>query len=451
MLRPLDAPGGGVPRIADQPSAPDVAVFASTLDELLALERTGGGWAFPPGPDGRPHPYTFLMQSAEWLAGGLDLARWDLLVMRSPGTPAAGLLLLDGHRLTGEARYLDGARRAGELLLAAQLPSGGWVSEMPVEGGRLAGWFPLLALHTTLDDDVTTGAVRFLLALWERTGDDRFRGGAEGAIDLLLRAQHRSGAWPHAWRPPWLRTPWTRREDRPSLNDGLTPIIVETLLAAAEPLDRPDLVEAARQGGEWLLAVQQLPPGAGWAQQYDAAGRPIGMRRFELSALASWESRHAVDALDALARTTGDARWCTAARAAAGWLARAAITPGCWARFYDLADGRPLYVDAAGARVAAAAAARPGYDWQGDFGIGALLHRLGLAPGAAPPAPLPGDPGACPGMPDPLHAHGSVRSLIARAGMLRARLEPPPVSPCVAERARACLSPRRVFARVAPR
>jgi len=423
---------GAVARAAAAESGQDLPGFTATLDALVADERVQGGWTFAPGADGgRPQPFTLVMQLAERVAQPLGLARWDLLVVRSPGTPAAGLLLLAGQRLTGRADYLDAARRAGDLLVATQLPSGGWFSEMPVEGDGLAAWFPWVAtLRTTLDDDVTTGGVRFLLALWQRTGDDRYRDAARRGIDLLVRAQLPSGAWPHAWRPPWLRALHASREDHPSLNDGTTPIAIETLLAAAPVLDRPDLVEAARRGGEWLLSAQLPPPRAGWAQQYDDAGRPAGMRAFEPPAVASWETRHAVDALDALARATGETGWCRAARAAAAWLRAAAIAPGCWARFYGVDDGAPIYLDGNGVRVASPEAARPGYDWHGDFGISALLRRLGLSPTPASPAPLAGDPGACPGMVDALHVGHGARGLMAEAGMQLAVLEPPAISPC---------------------
>ena len=409
---------------------PDPAAFSATLDAVVARERPDGGWTLEGEHGERAQPFTLVMQVAETIAAPLHLAPWDLLVVRSPGTPAAGLLLLAGERITGRSVYLTTARRAGDLLLAAQLASGGWFSEMPVEGARLSPWFRWVAVRTTLDDDVTPGAIRFLLALWQRTGDERYRQAAERGLDLLLRAQLPSGAWPHVWRPEWLRTLRASREDHPSLNDGLTPVIIETLVEAAAVLPRPELLAAARRGGDWLMAVQLPAPRAGWAQQYDEGGRPAAMRRFEPPALATWESRHAVDALDALARGTGDRYWCLAARAAARWLRDAAQSPGCWARFLALEDGEPLYLDAGGARVASIAAARPGYDWQGDFGISEMLLRMGLSDRPVDEAPLAGDPGACPGAPNPLHAHHSARSLIAQAGMQLAALEPAPRSPC---------------------
>jgi hypothetical protein len=95
-----------------------------------------------------------------------------------------------------------------------------------------------------------------------------------------------------------------------------------------------------------------------------------------------------------------------------------------------LDDGTPMYFDSAGARVASDAEARPGYDWQGDFGIPALLRRLALGDLEAPASPLAGDPGACPGKPDPLHVGHGARGLIAEAGTQLAALEPPAISPC---------------------
>ena len=57
---------------------------------------------------------------------------------------------------------------------------------------------------------------------------------------------------------------------------------------------------------------------------------------------------------------------------------------------------------------------------------------MALRDAPAPDAPLPGDPGACPGAPDPLHEGHGARSLIAQAGMQLAALAPPPISACAA-------------------
>ena len=196
---------------------------------------------------------------------------------------------------------------------------------------------------------------------------------------------------------------WPTFEDFATINDDTTPAAITTLLAGADTLGRDDLRDGARRGGTW--SIRRQSPHGGWAQQYGDDGLPARARRFELPALASWESRHAVEALVALADATGDQRYCEPVPRALAWLARSAIRPGCWARFYALDTNVPLYVDGEGRVVTSVAGARPGYDWTGDFGIPALLSRLGfpLDDDTAPTAeaePLrlvPGDPGTCAG------------------------------------------------------
>ncbi|HEY8515624.1 MAG TPA: pectate lyase, partial [Candidatus Binatia bacterium] len=358
-------------------------------------------------------------------------------VLRSPGTPAAGLVLLAAYRVTGEPRLLDAARRAGDLLVATQLSSGGWASEMPVHGKRLAWWFRLLNRWTALDDDVTSGAARFLAELYDATGERSYRDAAERAFDLLLAAQLPEGGWPLTWRVPrFLRFVSPSFEDLPSTNDAATSGPIEALLVGARVLGRPDLLAAAERGGAWLLRVQGARPQAAWAQQYEADGRPAPGRRFEPPGYAAWESREMLDALLALARATGDRRWCAAVPDAVGWFVRSAIAPGCWARLYAPGDNRPLFVARDGELVDDPARAKRPYKWTGDFGIPGLLASLGLDASGAPLVPgeplpprrIPGDAGACPQtVPATLterDAPPNPRARIARAAALLAEHEP---------------------------
>ena len=199
------------------------------------------------------------------------------------------------------------------------------------------------------------------------------------------------------------------------MNDGATPFAITTLLAAATALDRPDLLTRARRGGDWLVAVQGAEPRAGWAQQYTAAGAPAGARAFEVPALATWETRHAIEALLALAEVTGERAYCASALRAARWLDTIRVGAACWARFVDPADGRAIFVDEAGARVATSAKARPGYSWMGDFGIPWVLRETGVERNNAPYR-VPGDPGRCPEDPAPSRPLAGPRALAAEAG-----------------------------------
>jgi hypothetical protein len=375
------------------------------------------------------------VKTAERLLGPLGLATWDLVVVRSPGTPAAGLVLLEGWRRTGRDDYLAAARRAGDFLVATQLGRGGWFSELPAVDAATPFWFRWAAdTRPMLDDDVTPGTIRFLLALWAATGEPRYRGAAERGIALVEAAQLPSGAWPLDARPGWLRRLHPHYEDQPALNDGATPFAVTTFVEAATTLGRPELLAAARRAGDWLLAVQGAPPHAGWAQQYTAAGVPAVARRFELPALASWETRHAIEALLALAQATGDRRYCAGAIAAAGWLDRVRVGPACWARFYDLdEDATPIFVDAGGRRVPTSGMARPGYSWMGEFGIPWVLARVGLAAGAELPHRLPGDPGRCAEDPSPPRPLAGARAITAEAAIALAAGAAAAPGPCRAD------------------
>jgi hypothetical protein len=429
----IAVPAAGAGTHGEAPG-PRLHAVTDALDAVLACERPSGGWTYVCERGVRTWGATRIINTAERIAGPLGLANWDLVVMRSPGTPAAGLLLLHGYALSTRPAYLAAAVRTGELLLNTQLGSGGWFSEMPVHGDKLAGWFRLVAPWTTLDDDVTPGAARFLLALWRTTDDARYRRAAERALDLLLRTQLSSGAWPLTSRPTVLRWLSPSFEDLPSMNDAATPGAIAALLAGAETLGRPDLLAAARRGADWIAAVRAPPPNAGWAQQYDIDGHPAPGRRFEPAGLASWESRQAVETLLALADATGDTRYCAPVPDTLLWLARSTVRPGCWARYYDPATGRPFYASADGKRVENLAQARRGYAWLGDFGIPALFWRLGVvvpgeqpAPAGAPPRNrLPGDSGVCPGetsSEEKLDSYLS-RSRIAGAGVILAAAEP---------------------------
>jgi hypothetical protein len=294
-----------------------------------------------------------------------------------------------------------------------------------VRGTTTPWWFRWTAdTRPMLDDDITPGGIRFLLELWSATGDARYRAAAERGIDLLLSAQLASGAWPLVARPQWLRRVHPHYEDQPALNDGATPLVMTTLLEAARTLGRPELAARARRAGDWLVGVQGAAQHAGWAQQYTADGRPAGARRFELPALASWETRHAIDALVALADATGDRRYCASALAAARWLDAVRLGPGCWARYYDLETGAPVFADAEGRRVRSSVEARPGYSWLGEFGIPWTLRRFGIGVGT-PPWRLPGDPGRCDEDPGPPRALAGARALTAAAAVLQANESAP--------------------------
>lgn len=430
----MRAAGAEEAAIATPGDPPLFARFRVALDEVVKRARPDGGWRFGALPGERVHPHTDPLRFAERVAKPFGLNDWDLIVMRSPGTPAAILALLRGYRLLGDDRYRDAAVRAGDLVVALQMRTGGWFSEMPAEGPDAAWWFTAGIRRTAVDDDVTPGAIRALLGLYEVTRDGRYRAAAERGIAFLVDRQLPGGAWPLVARPRWKQFVWTDFEDRPTLNDGATTQSLVTLLMAARALERPALVAAARRAGDWIVHARHQEPQPGWAQQYDEQGKPVPARRYERVALASWETRYAIDALVELAAASGDDAYCAPVAAAAAWLVRSEIAPGCWARFYELHTNLPLYFNERRDAVGTPNEAHQPYDWRADFGIADLLRRLRGTPLGDEDvgAPVPGDAGRCSNPTarpfDPTTATDP-RQVIAWAGRIAEAVVPRPPPP----------------------
>ena len=116
---------------------------------------------------------TYLWNYSEDLARreGEGKASATLGWVQPPGTPAVGMAFVRAHEVTGDSYYLDAARETALGLVAGQLRSGGWTYSIEFEpaerkkaayrdGGGRTG-----RNTTTLDDDTTRSAVRFLLGL----------------------------------------------------------------------------------------------------------------------------------------------------------------------------------------------------------------------------------------------------------------------------------------------
>ncbi|MFM8471714.1 MAG: pectate lyase, partial [Limisphaerales bacterium] len=138
--------------------------------------------------------------------------------IQPPGTPSMGVAFLRAYSATKDPLFLDAARAAGDALATGQLESGGWDYLIDFDSAKATGWLRRSDIGkvpatdaakrkntTTIDDDTSQSAVRFLLALADVTKgstdprDGRVRTALDYALKKMLETQYPNGAWPQRY------------------------------------------------------------------------------------------------------------------------------------------------------------------------------------------------------------------------------------------------------------
>ncbi len=303
-------------------------------------------------------------------------ARASEIWVQPPGTPAVGEAFLDAWEATDDAFYLEAARRAGHALAYGQLESGGWRNSIDFEpaGPRTDRYRNGKGRNrgagnnfSTLDDDITQAALRFVIRLDAATGseDPVVNGAMAYALPRLLGAQYRNGAFPQGWTGPVPERPAGAKASFPdydwrtegrikeywheyTLNDGMALSITDTLLAAWRLAGHFESRDALKRFGDFLLLAQLPDPQPAWAQQYNAGMRPIWARAFEPPAVSGRESEDVLLALIKIAAITGEKRYLEPIVPAVTYLENSLLPDGTLARYYELQTNKPLYMQRAG-------------------------------------------------------------------------------------------------------
>ena len=345
----------------------------------------------------------YLWKYSEDLAvrAGENMADDQTVWVQPPGTPSVGLAFLRAWRVTGDRYYLDAALAAGRCLVRGQLRSGGWHYLVVFDAQRRAGIdFRVDAAsdrkgvqrRSTLDDNTTQEALRFLVLLDEALGfkDGAIHEAAQYGLTSLLGAQFPNGAFPQGFsvKPVYdtATYPVKRAEYPPdgvavthekdyhrfyTFNDNLTRDVSHALFAAWEVYTNAAYLAAAEKLGGFMKLAQMPEPQPAWAQQYDFQMRPCWARKFEPASVTGGESQSIMRSLAELFLATGDASYLEPLPRAVAYLKRSRLDDGRLSRFYELRTNRPLYFTS-DYRVTYSDADLP---WHYGFKVGYSLHE----------------------------------------------------------------------------
>jgi len=305
------------------------------------------------------------------LREGESKASETMVWVQPPGTPAVGEAFLEAYETTGEKNFLDAAVDAAYALIKGQLRTGGWFYHIEFEpekrqkyGYRDVPEQSRQMRKTTLDDDTTQSAVRFLMHVDRilKFEDEKVHEAAVYALDSIVRAQYPNGAWymwwerypepaspdeypvlkasyPETWPHKWPKD-WTGRY---FINDNITTNTLLTMLDAYETYGQQKFLSSALKGGDFLLLAQMPEPQPAWAQQYDRNMHPVWDRKFEPPAISSMESQGVMQALMLLYQKTANKKYLAPIPRAISYFRKSQLPDGRLARFYELKTNRPLY------------------------------------------------------------------------------------------------------------
>ena len=298
--------------------------------------------------------------------------------VQPPGTPAVGMAWLQAYRRCQQPELLAAAKRTAAALVQGQLQSGGWTYTIHFDPKQRQR-YDYRVKHagapsdrrdrpagdrnmTTLDDDTTQSALRFLMEmdLELKFQDTAIHEAVEFALQHLIAAQYPNGAWPQRFdRPPdaqkfpvtQARYPqsWSREYPREryyshyTFNDHAQVNTIELFFLAHEIYGRKEYQRAAMRGADFMLLAQMPEPQPAWAQQYNAQMEPAWARKFEPPAITSSESQNVLRTLILAYRYTGDRKYLEPVPRAVAYLKKSLLPDGRLARFYELKTNRPLY------------------------------------------------------------------------------------------------------------
>ncbi len=270
----------------------------------------------------------------------------------------------------------DEAKQLADAIISFQTPSGGWSKHIGFSKGRRQPgmqWTsqnePGQPAHyvATFDNNSTTAEMDFLAGVWQATKREDCRAGFIKGLDFILAAQYPNGGWPQGYP---LEGGY---HDDITFNDDAMTHVLELLYGVTrkelgytfvDDSRRQQASAALAKGIRCVLESQIIQNGkrTAWCSQFDPLTLgPCSARKMEPATLSGLESAHILKFLMTLTNPTPEV--VASIECGLQWLDRVKITgemkPGAngktafeptasgtevrWARFYDLANSKPVF------------------------------------------------------------------------------------------------------------
>ncbi len=303
-----------------------------------------------------------------------EKARPNEIWVQPPGTPTIGQCYLRAWKVTGDKYYFDAARDVARALVWGQRQIGGWDHRVDIAHLTADAKTPVRKKgRCTLDDNITQGALKFLIEADSVIDESWLTEGVELGIAFMIKSQFANGAWPQ-WYP--LRGGYN---DYYTFNDNTINDCIDVMLKAHKAYGKDEYLACAERGGDFIIASQLAKPQAGWAQQYSHDTKPAWARTFEPPGVCSAATARNIRTLVQLYIYTKNDKYLAPIPAAIEWLNKSRIGENLWARLYEAKTNRPIYGDREdGNKIhydyeKVSLKERTSYGWRGEYGIGSAI------------------------------------------------------------------------------
>ncbi len=295
-----------------------------------------------------------------------ELEAYPSMIWVQGGTVDMGNLLLDLYEVIGEEYYYDLARKAARALIKGQLKCGGWNYFIDFAGEKSTKkWYSTIgknawrmeefhqyAENATFDDNVTTGAAKFLLRFYLIKKDKEIKKSLDRAIDFIIKSQYSNGAWPQRFPLLKNRKDYTQYY---TFNDFVIWNNLKFLIICYAIFKEKKFVEPIRKEMDFYILSQYKSPQAGWSLQYNFKLEPAQGRSYEPAALDPLYTAKHIEMLIKFYELTGDKKYLIPIPASLQWLKTVVlnyvdslvIVP----KFVELNTNKPIFIHRKGTNI----------------------------------------------------------------------------------------------------